>query len=171
MTAFSWRMAVRETRAGWRHFLYFFFCIALGVGALVSVSLFATNVEQAVSREARSLLGGDLEVRSSRALSPEGEAVLASLKARGITSTHVSELVAMAASASAKPSDRGHTQLVELKAVGAGYPWYGEVRVDPALPLLDLLTAQVGTGRPVYGAVVQDSLLIRLGLEVGDRLT
>jgi len=32
---FSFKMAWRETRAAWRHFLYFFVCIALGVGALV----------------------------------------------------------------------------------------------------------------------------------------
>src|SRR5205823_4561569 len=46
-------MAWRETRAAWRHFLYFFFCIALGVGTLVGVGLFAANVEGTVAREAR----------------------------------------------------------------------------------------------------------------------
>ena len=54
------RMAWRETRGAWRHFLYFFICIAIGVSALVGVSLFAAHVEHAVSRQAKGLLGGDL---------------------------------------------------------------------------------------------------------------
>ena len=40
MKMFSLRMAWRETRAAWRHFLYFLACIAVGVGGLVAVSLF-----------------------------------------------------------------------------------------------------------------------------------
>ncbi|MEK7268706.1 MAG: hypothetical protein AAB093_04820, partial [Nitrospirota bacterium] len=63
---FSLRMAWRETRAAWRHFLYFFVCIALGVGALVGVALFSANVELAVTRAARGLMAGDLEVRLTR---------------------------------------------------------------------------------------------------------
>ena len=90
-------MAWRETRGAWRHFLYFFACIAIGVGALVGVSLFGTNVDRAVTKEARGLLGGDLEIRLTRPLSLAGQAVLSSLGARDIVFTHVSELVAMAA--------------------------------------------------------------------------
>ena len=38
-TVFPVRMAWRETRAGWRHFLGLLVCVALGVGALVGVGL------------------------------------------------------------------------------------------------------------------------------------
>ena len=37
-------MAWRETRGAWRHFLYFFVCVAIGVSAVVGVSLFAAGV-------------------------------------------------------------------------------------------------------------------------------
>ena len=97
MIRFIVSMAWRETRGAWRHFLYFFVCIAVGVGALVGVSLFAVHVDRAVTKEARGLLGGDLEIRSSHPLSAEGQDVLHSLAQRGIAVTHVSELVAMAA--------------------------------------------------------------------------
>ena len=97
MNRFILRMAWRETRGAWRHFLYFFACIAIGVGALVGVSLFGTNVDRAVTKEARGLLGGDLEIRLTHPLSLAGQAVLQSLGERGIAFTHVSELVAMAA--------------------------------------------------------------------------
>lgn len=58
MIPFWLMMAWRELRSAWRHFLYFLGCIALGVGAVVGVSLFSTNVERAVLKEARGLLGG-----------------------------------------------------------------------------------------------------------------
>lgn len=173
MIPFTIALAWRETRAGWRHFLYFFLCIALGVGALVAVSLFGANVEQAVNREARSLMGGDLEIRLSRPMSRQGLAVLESLSDRGARTTHVSELIAMAARAGAEAPPLGQaTQIVELKAVGSAYPFYGALRSEPARPLPELLgPTQVSCGSgPCLGALVQESLLIRMGISVGDRL-
>jgi len=187
MTGLAFRMAWRETRAAWRHFLYFFVCIALGVGALVGVALFSTNVERAVTREARGLMGGDLEIRLSRPMSGKGETVLRSLADRGIAVLHISELAGMAAVASDRPALQ--TQIVELKAVEPGYPFYGHLQVEPARPLMELLSQStcleprtsnsnpdrslhlslVTRHETCYGAIVQQSLLIRLGLSVGDR--
>src|SRR2546422_6789844 len=73
MSAFVSRMAWRETRAAWRHFAYFFVCIALGVAALVGVDLFAANLERAIQREARSLMAADVELRTTRPLTSEAE--------------------------------------------------------------------------------------------------
>jgi len=172
MNVFLLKMAWRETRGSWRHFLYFLICIAVGVGALVGVSLFATNVERAVTREARSLLGGDLEIRLARPMSPTGLDHLTSLVTRGIATTHVSELVAMAAQAENVKKGGQPTQIVELKAVEPLYPFYGAVRVEPALPLSVLLhpPAVHCTAETCRGAVVQEALLIRMGLSVGDRI-
>jgi putative ABC transport system permease protein len=169
---FILKMAWRETRGAWRHFLYFFACIAIGVGALVGVSLFGTNMERAVTKEARGLLGGDLEIRLTRPLSLAGQAVLDSLNTRDIAFTHVSELVAMAAQATPGPSRAHSTQIVELKAVESAYPLYGALRLEPADSpdiLLHPDEHRCG-GRSCFGAVVQESLLIRMGLSVGDRL-
>src|SRR5262245_62201171 len=128
-------MAWRETRGAWRHFLYFFVCVAVGVGALVGVSLFAAHVDHAVTREARSLLGGDLEIRSSYSLSSDGQEVLRSLDRREIAVTHVSELVAMAARTQREKIAGQATQIVELKAVEPAYPFYGTLQLEPVLPL------------------------------------
>jgi putative ABC transport system permease protein len=165
-------MAWRETRGAWRHFLYFFACIAIGVGALVGVSLFGANMEQAVTREARGLLGGDLEIRLTRPLSLPGQAVLNSLSERDMVLTHVSELVAMAARATFMPTATQSTQIIELKAVESAYPLYGSIRLDPAQSLDVLLHPDKNRcgGQSCFGAVVQESLLIRMGLSVGDRL-
>ncbi len=173
MNLFAWTMAWRETRAGWRHFVYFVVSVAVGVGALVTVSAFATSVERTVTREARSLLGGDIEIRTSRPLSAEGQAVLSEVQSRGYRMTHVSELIAMAAvPGDAQGAPAGHTtQVVELKAVDPAYPLYGAVGVEPAQSLAALLGVRDGCrSQPCPGAVVQESLLIRLGLRPGDEI-
>jgi putative ABC transport system permease protein len=169
---FILRMAWRETRGAWRHFLYFFACIAIGVGALVGVSLFGANMEQAVTKEARGLLGGDLEIRLTRPLSLAGQAVLDSLKERDLVLTHVSELVAMAARATPATGATQSTQIVEIKAVEPAYPLYGAIRLHQTQSLDVLLHPDEHRcgGHSCLGAVVQESLLIRMGLSVGDPL-
>ncbi len=152
-------MAWRETRGAWRHFAYLVASITLGVGALVAVSGFSDNLERTIARSAKSLMGADVEIRSAQPLSPRGAAVVAALPGQGVGVTRVSELAAMA-QAGAGPG--GPAQLVELKAVEPGYPFYGRVVADPDAPLASLL----GDGR----VLVHGSLLSRLGLRVGDRL-
>ncbi len=169
MNRFMFAMAWRETRGAWRHFVYFLVCIAVGVSALVGVSLFASHVDDAVSKQAKSLLGGDLEIRSSHPLSAESRAIIDSLHQRGIHTTEVTELVAMAA----RPGKAGSgqtTQIVELKAVHSGYPLYGVLKVEPALPLERLLDPDPTLCGRCEGVLVQEALLLRMGLRVGDRL-
>lgn len=188
-------MAWRETRAAWRHVLYFFICIALGIGAVVGIDLFATHVEQTVTREARGLMGGDVEVRTSKPLSKESASILRNLADYGIAMMHVSELVAMASrvggvkSGSAEAS-KLPTQIVELKAVEPNYPFYGMLKTSPGRPLVSLLaptqgpcpSAQASFSFPeekeggdggeklCFGAVVHESLLIKMGLTVGEQI-
>jgi putative ABC transport system permease protein len=172
VSRFIFRMAWRETRGAWRHFLYFFVCIAIGVSALVGVSLFAAHVDDAVSRQAKGLLGGDLEIRSSHLLTAERRAVLQALDQRGIHRTHVSELVAMAARTAPGAMPGQATQIVELKAVDENYPLYGTLKVEPASALDALLhpdPSRCGTAG-CRGAVVQEALLLRMGLSLGDRV-
>jgi len=152
-------MAWRETRGAHRHFVYFLVCITVGVAALVGVQSFADSLTLAIARSAKSLLGADVEIRATRPLSPDSAVVVAGLTREGVALTRVRELVAMA-QAGAGP--RAPVQLVELKAVEQGYPFYGRLVTDPDRPLASL----VGHGK----ALVHPSLLTRLRLAVGDRI-
>lgn len=156
--AFPVRMAWRQTRGAWRHFVLFLACIALGVAALVSVGTFAASLDRGLAREAKALTGGDLELRSARPLDVQAREALDRLRAAGARTAAVRELAAMA-----RNPTRGTTLLVELKAVDAAYPLYGRVAVVPGRPLGELLG-----GGPT--ALVERSLLERLGLAVGDPL-
>ena len=152
---FVLKLAWRETRGAGRHFAYLIACITLGVGALVAVASFASSLERTVGRSARALMGGDVEIRSSQPLSPAGQAVVAGMARGGVEVLPVLELVAMSAAG-------GRSQIVELKTVGAGYPFYGDLITEPAAPLGTL----VGKGR----ALVHPSLLQKLGAAVGDHM-
>ncbi len=154
MSRFVLALAWRESRGAGRHFGYFLACLTLGVSALVGVGSFADSLERTVARSAKSLMGGDVEIRAAQP-PPEGAAGLAAGPPGGGAVTRVRELVAMAQAGASL------TQLVELKAVEPGYPLYGVLATDPDRPLDRL----IGGGR----ALVHDSLLTRLGLRVGDR--
>jgi putative ABC transport system permease protein len=150
---FTLRLAWRETRGASRQFSYLIACITLGVAALVAVGSFAASLERTVGRSARALMGGDVEIRSSQPLSARAEAAVSELARGGAETLGLHELVAMSSAA-------GRSQVVELKTVGPGYPFYGKLMTEPQGPLATL----VGNGR----ALVHPSLLQKLGLSVGD---
>ncbi len=175
MTPFSLKLAWRETARSWSRFVFLFLCIALGVGAIVAVDLSATNIEQAILGDARSLLGGDIELSWRRSMSSKGQQVLDSLARRKVVMSHVTELAAM--TSIALDEKQGHhaqptSQLVELKALDTLYPLYGTLAVEPPVSTDQLLApAQAGCQpRSCFGAIVQKSLLIRLNLDLGSQL-
>ena len=175
MIPLSFKLAWRETAHSWSRFWFLFLCIALGVGAIVAVDLFATNVEQAILGDARGLLGGDIELSWRRTMTQKGQNVLDSLSERNIVVSHVTELAAMVAVESAQSSAHDTTatsQLVELKALDSLYPLYGSLKIEPAEPIAQLLAPIPSKCQrlPCFGAIAQKSLLIRLKLDLGSEL-
>ena len=145
-------MAVREVRTGWQRLLFFLLSIAVGVGALVGIASFSANLEGAIRREARTLMAADVEITSSQ---PFDAATIAVVQAQaGARSAELAEMPSMAARV-----DGTRSQLVELKAVRGGYPFYGALVVEPDRPLPELLAE---------GIVVEEGLLLQLNVAVGD---
>jgi len=155
----TFRLALRELRGGLAGFAVFLACIALGVAAIAGVASIARSLTDGLGREGARILGGDLTYSLiNREATPDERAVLA---AQGRV-TVVTTLRAMALAG----GDKG-AALVELKAVGEGYPATGDLVTEPAAPLSSLLAERDGA----YGAVVDPVLLTRLDLKVGDRIT
>ena len=61
----------------------------------------------------------------------------------------------------------GQLALVEIKAVDDTYPMLGELTLNPKLPVTDLLAERDGA----FGAAADPTLLARLDLKIGDRVT
>jgi putative ABC transport system permease protein len=151
-------MAWRESRASRRRLLLFAAAISVGVAALVAISSFTANLETAVRREARALLGADLVLGSSRAFTAPLEAMLDSAVEAGIPVARRTTFSSMAYVRRIEQLSR----LAEVRAVGPGFPFYGEVVTHPAGRWSALDTGRV--------AVVDTSLLIGLGASLGDSL-
>lgn len=96
-------------------------CLAVAVAAMTATRGFEQQSAQALGREARGLAGADLEVTSPR---PLGEAELQCAKAAaGAGWRHASlrDFLSMAAIPGTSRS-----RLVEVRAWGEGYPFYGK---------------------------------------------
>src|SRR5256712_12668448 len=111
------RLAWRETRAGFRHLVVLVVCVALGVTALVAVTGLAGNIDRALAREGKSLVGGHVELPSPLPPDAESQAALADFVARGATIPPTRALAPRARHSARRP-----TPLVQLKAVPQRYP-------------------------------------------------
>ena len=118
------RYALRELRGGLRGFYVFIACIALGVMAIAGVGSVAASLSEGLTREGRTLLGGDVAFSLiQREAKPEE---VAFLRSRGAVS------VAATMRAMARSAD-GRLALVELKAVDNNYPMLGALTLDPEM--------------------------------------
>jgi len=151
------RLSWRETRASRRRLLLFASAISIGVAALVAIRSFTANVQESVHRQARELLGADLLLTSNRPFTPPVESLLDSLARGGAVVARRTSLNSMA-----YVRRREGTRLVDVRAVGGGFPFYGRAVTDPPNRWADLDTAEV--------AVVDTSLLVQLGARIGDTL-
>jgi putative ABC transport system permease protein len=136
----------------------FIACIALGVMAIAGVGSVAASLGDGLAREGRTLLGGDVAFSLIQREAKPDE--VAFLRSRGEVS------VAATLRAMARTAD-GRFALVELKAVDAAYPMLGALTLAPPMPIGDLLAERDGA----FGAAVDSTLLARLDLKLGDRLT
>lgn len=150
---------VRESRGERGRIAFFAGCLAVGVAAVVSVAGLSSSLDAGIRGEARQLLAADLAVETNGPL-PDGlRQRLAALGADATAEVREMVTVVAAPSADGRP---GPSQLVEVKAVEAGYPFYGRLGLSPERPLAELLDAGA--------TVVAPDLLARLGLAVGDTL-
>jgi putative ABC transport system permease protein len=150
------RFAARELRSGVKGFRIFLACLALGVAAIAAASSTAEAFRRGLATEAREILGGDMAVSASqRRFTPVERGWLDRL---GRT-TYAAASQAMA------EAPGGERRLVELRGVDAAYPLAGEVKIKGAPSLAAALARRDG----VWGAAVEQALLDRLNLKVGDR--
>jgi putative ABC transport system permease protein len=152
------RYAVRELRGGLRGFYVFIACIALGVMAISGVGSVAASLGDGLAREGRTLLGGDVALSLFQREATPDE--IAFLNSRG-------KLSSIASMRGMARTGDGRLALVEIKAVDGAYPMLGQLSLQPDMPIADLLAERDGA----FGAAADQTLLTRLDLKLGDRIT
>jgi putative ABC transport system permease protein len=160
-----WTLARRELRGGVKGFRVFFLCLVLGVSAIASVGAVRTAFVRGLDAESRNLMGGDISVALTHRAMDEAEREF--MEARGAVSyTAAMRSMARKVASNAEPLKPGVSRLIELKGVDAAYPLFGAVGLKGGGALHDALAFS----GDLHGAVAEETLLTRLGLEPGDTI-
>jgi len=149
----TWRLALRDLKAGGRGLWLLALCLFLGTAALAGIGSLSASILGALDEQSHVMLGGDLELRVSQRLATVEEA--AALARAGT----VSETVRMRAMA--QSVGQGAPVLVTLKVVDDAWPLVGRFALAPG----------ARTSRP-HGleTAIAPALADRMGLHVGDAL-
>lgn len=157
MTAPLWlRFAARDLRSGLQGFWIFLTCLALGTGTIAIVGSLSAAIERGLEEQGQPLLGGDIEFALVHRETTEPE--LQFIRSQGEVSK-VATVRGMAMAAD-------NTTLVEVKAIDAGYPLYGEVKLQGGMALPEAVATRDG----IAGAAADPLLMGRLGIKPGDRI-
>lgn len=152
------RFARRELRSGIAGFRIFLACLALGVAAIAASGSTAEAFRQGLASQAREILGGDVVFSLDQGrFSPDQRAAFAALGpvAYSVRANGMAETAG------------GRRRLVDMRGVDAAYPLVGAVKLSGAPDLATALRVENG----VAGAVVEQGLLDRLDLRLGDTFT
>ncbi|MFN0008633.1 MAG: ABC transporter permease [Planctomycetota bacterium] len=151
------RAARRESRGSRGRLFFFTACLALGAMAVVGVAGLVSSVRSAIALQSKELLGADVWMRAREPLPPDLLEALSTAGREGARLSEVRQVQTMARSTA-----NGASRLVELKAVGPGFPFHGALVLDPPTTLDELLTPD--------RVVIAADLAAGLGVRVGDEL-
>jgi putative ABC transport system permease protein len=158
---FVLKMLGRELRSSWRRLLFFFVCVAVGVGAIVAIRSVIQSVRTGLMSEARSIIASDVLISTNR---PWTNEVLTALGQRLATDEVLDRMDAIETATMVRAEGGAEAaRMVELRGVQSKFPFYGRVvLVDGQTFSHDLLRG--------HGALVRPELLTQLGTKVGGRL-
>ncbi len=152
------RFALREMRGGLSGFYIFLACIALGVAAIGGVNSVARSVTDGIAAQGRTILGGDISFALNQREAVAAERAFIAAQGRVAESATMRSM--------ARLPDGSDQSLVEVKAVDAAYPLYGDLQVTPRQPLAAVMAERNG----VYGAAVTQDFLDRMNLRLGAKV-
>lgn len=160
---FIFNLTRREIRSSWKRLLFFFLCIALGVGSVVALRSLIQNLTQAVGTDARALMTADIDISSTADFSPSEIAKIEEVLAATDIVDGRNEVITTSAMAAPTDPANPNTRLVELKGIEPPFPLVGNFEMANGAPFDFRLLEN-------NGAVVAKILLEDLAVSVGDRI-
>ncbi len=159
-------LVIAESRGAKRRMLFFILCIAIGVGAVMTIKSFSSLVGETIQGQAKGLLSADLAIKGSWEQSQKDLEYQKNILPPETEFLFIKELHGMAQFKNPEVGEKYTSLITELKAIplsGPQYPLYGEFKSHPKKLLQDLLANQ--------GAVVDPSFLLKSGLKQGERFS
>ncbi|MGC4038527.1 MAG: FtsX-like permease family protein [Chitinophagaceae bacterium] len=145
-------MAWRDSRKNRPRLFLFISSIIFGIAALVAIDTFSYNLRKDINEQAASLTGADLTISGNR--SKEGS-VLSLLDSLGNKRSQELVLPAMVYFPSTQK-----TRLVQVRALGGEYPYYGRIETTPVVAGSSFRKGKL--------ALVDQTLMLLLGVKAGD---
>jgi putative ABC transport system permease protein len=145
-------MAWRDSRRSRSRLLLFTSSITLGIAALVAINSFNENLRRDVDRKEKELLGADLVITANQPVNDTLRAWFDSLGGQQAQEASFASMVQFAKG--------GGTRLVQVRALGGAFPFYGEIETQPQ-----------GAGRQFQQdrrALVDQTLLLQFAAQPGD---
>ena len=153
------RLAMRMLKRNWSagELRVLLLALLIAIASVTTVGFFADRVQAALDRQANELLGGDLVVSADH---PVPQAFVQAAHEAGLAVAQTQTFPSMVSAA-------GGVNLAEIKAVSAGFPLRGRIRVADAIEAPDREAA----GGPAPGTVwIGVPLVGRIGARVGEGL-
>ncbi len=143
--------------------MFFFLCIALGVGSIVFLRSLIQNVTKVVGNDARALMTADFEVTSTNPFSPGEMSTIDDVVGRyTIVEAHNETISAAIMTHPVDPANDS-VEFVEIKGVQDSFPLVGDFHLSDGTPFDHHLLAN-------NGAVAGRVLLENLHIEIGDSI-
>jgi putative ABC transport system permease protein len=151
-------LIIRQVRRSSKQAVLFVLCVALSLTTLTAFNGFATAVGRSLLNDARTLHAADIIIKSYDPIStPLDQAVERLVAGKQVLRANIHEFFSVV-----RALDESASVLAGIKVVGKGYPFYGRVGLASGRSFHEVLS----TGN----CIVEQTLLDRTGIKVGDRL-
>jgi predicted lysophospholipase L1 biosynthesis ABC-type transport system permease subunit len=145
--------ALRETFYSKTFALQFIFAVIIGVGTVVGLNSYKSNLQKEIFKESKTIMGGDLLIESSFKINKEVENFIDSnlpKKSKKANTVHFSSMIY---------TKKKETTLALVKAQSKTFPLYGEIITEPKNCFLGLKGNE---------AILEPNLQKNLKLKIGD---
>ncbi|MEM1001102.1 MAG: FtsX-like permease family protein, partial [Bacteroidota bacterium] len=146
-------MAWRDAKASKGRLFLFMASIILGIGAVVSIQLFSTNLKSNIQKQSKALMGADYIIDTRQEPSEKALKIIDSLGPDAFEINFVSMV--------AFPKQDG-TRLVQVRGLEGDFPFYGTIDTQPIEAVNDY--------QDDGGALVDVTLMLQYGVKPGDSI-
>jgi putative ABC transport system permease protein len=134
----------------------FIFSIVIGVGSVTGINSYKNSLKNSILKESKTLMGADISFDSSRKLTKSQISEIHKILPKDSNSTNTVQFLSMMSN-----ETTGETNLSMVKAVGIGYPFYGELKTNPYDAYTNLKSNEI---------LLDESITKNLELKLGDKV-
>lgn len=160
---FILNLTIREIRSSWKRLLFFFLCIAIGVGSIVALRSLIQNLSQAVGGDARELLTADFQITSTNDFSPGEISIIEKVINNSSGVEDRNEIIDTSAMAKPVKGESSRVEFVSLRGIEPPFPLVGSFKLSDGKPFDFKLLEN-------NGAILAPILMEELGVAIGDKI-